>query len=76
MIEIATSNKKDRMREVRKILHRKDFKYGITEDDNGIYVFTYGIVIENTLRQFKEWFKDFDCFIYKSKPEELTIEFL
>jgi hypothetical protein len=64
------------LKQMRKILFENGIKYGIHENESGLYVFTYGIIIQERIAMFKKLFNGHKVKIYKSKPEEITIEIL
>jgi hypothetical protein len=65
---------KDRLKKIRRILFDNGIKYGITEDEQNLFVFTYGIIIEDRIKMLEKLFKGHDVIIFKSKPEEITIK--
>lgn len=61
---------------IRDKLFQEDIKYGVYENEKGLYVFMAGIGLNKKVEQFKEWFKEFNVNVYKSSSEYITIEIL
>lgn len=75
MTELLTARRAN-MKVVRKILFAHNIKYLIYENEGEIEVGEMGIVIDDVIKTFKEWFADLDVEVLKSKPEVITILFL
>lgn len=71
----ATDNK-PLLKKMRKKFFEEGIKYGVYENEKGLYVFIAGVGLQKKIEEFKEWFKDFNVNVYKSSSEYITIEIL